>query len=207
VDFAHPIEALFPGAQGKVLAVLAETTAELSIRTIARLADVSVAQASRVLPRLAELGLVERRDVPPSSLFRLVPEHVSVQPLLRMARAREVLVGEMGRAAAALPVVPESVIVFGSVARGDSDAESDIDAVLVRPPRVDADDDRWAEAVELWRSAVRRISGNAVEILEIGAEEVASRLNGRREVWRGIRDDGLVVHGASLAALSDRSHA
>jgi hypothetical protein len=207
VDFAHPIEALFPGAQGKILAVLAETTAELSIRTIARLADVSVAQAARVLPRLNELGLVERRDVPPSSLFRFVPEHVSVQPLLQLARARDVLIEEMGRAAAVLPLVPVSVIVFGSFARGDSDAVSDIDAVLVRPVGIDADDDRWSSAVEQWRTTVRRMSGNAVEILEIGTEEVAARLNGRREVWRAIRHDGLVVHGLSMAALGERAHA
>jgi hypothetical protein len=171
------------------------------------LADVSVAQASRVLPRLAELGLVERHDVPPSSLFRLVPEHVSVQPLIQLARARDVLVGEMCRAAVSLPVAPVSVIVFGSLARGDSDAQSDIDTVLVRPVGIDMDDDRWSAAIEQWRTAVRWMSGNSVEVLEIGAEEVASRLNGRREVWRDIRHDGLVVHGLSLPELGERAHA
>ena len=63
MDFVHPIEAIIPGVQGKVLAVLAETTADLNMRTIARLADVSAAQASRVLPDLVELGLVERGDL------------------------------------------------------------------------------------------------------------------------------------------------
>lgn len=67
VDFVRPIEAIVPGAQGRVLAVLAETTAELDLRTIAKLAAVSIVQASRVLPGLVELGVVERREVPPSS--------------------------------------------------------------------------------------------------------------------------------------------
>ena len=45
MDFVHPVRSVIPGVQGRVLAVLSETTAELSLRTLARLADVSVAQA------------------------------------------------------------------------------------------------------------------------------------------------------------------
>lgn len=71
MDFVRPVEAIVPGVQGRVLAVLTETTTDLNMRTIARLADVSLSQASRVLAPLVELGVVERRDVPPSSLFRL----------------------------------------------------------------------------------------------------------------------------------------
>ncbi|MBI2167891.1 MAG: helix-turn-helix domain-containing protein, partial [Actinobacteria bacterium] len=65
MDFVRPIEAMLAGARGRVLAVLAETTAELNLRTIAQLAGVSQAQASRVLPGMVELGVVERREVPP----------------------------------------------------------------------------------------------------------------------------------------------
>lgn len=41
----RPVQALIPVAQGRVLAVLAETTAEPDLSTLARLANVSVAQA------------------------------------------------------------------------------------------------------------------------------------------------------------------
>ena len=50
MDFVRPIEAIVPGAQGRVLAVLAETTAELNLRTIAQLAGISQAQASQMAP-------------------------------------------------------------------------------------------------------------------------------------------------------------
>ena len=53
MDFRRPVQAVVPGAQGRVLAVLAETTGELSLRTVARLVEVSPAQASRILPGLA----------------------------------------------------------------------------------------------------------------------------------------------------------
>lgn len=207
VDFVRPIEAVIPGVQGRVLAVLAETTAELNLRTIARLSGVSLAQASRVLPGLVELGLVERREVPPSLLFRLVPEHVAAGPLVALARGRDGVIEEMGRVAAELPVEPESVVIFGSFARGEADAESDIDMVFVRPVGVEESDEAWADSVEQWRSQIHRVSGNPVEVLEVGSDEIGARLRSRQAVWRDIRSEGLVVHGRGLTKLADDRNA
>jgi DNA-binding transcriptional ArsR family regulator len=201
VDFMRPIEAIVPGAQGRVLAVLAETTAELNLRTIAQLAGVSQAQASRVLPGLVELGVVERREVPPASLFRLVPEHVAALALLDIARSTDFVLDEVGRLAGALPHPPLSVIVFGSFARREAGPDSDIDLVVVRPAGLDEDDEAWSESIEGWRHDVRRLTGNPVEVLEVSADEAASRLTGRSQLWTDIRRDGRVVHGLGLDHL------
>lgn len=201
MDFVRPIEAVVPGAQGRVLAVLAETTAELNLRTIAQLAGVSQAQASRLLPDLVALGAVERREVPPSSLFRLVPEHVASRALLSLARSTDSVLDEMGRLAEALPRPTVSVIVFGSFARREADADSDIDVVVVRPSEVDEDDDAWSASLEAWRRDVRRLTGNQVEILEVSANEAATKLAGRSQVWADIRRDGRVVYGLSTDEL------
>ncbi len=203
MDFVRPIEALIPGVQGRVLAVLVETTAELNMRTIARLSGVSLAQFSRVLPGLVDLGLVERREAPPSSLFRLVPEHIAAGPLVALARGRDGVIEEMGRAAAVLPVSPVSVIVFGSFARGEAGAESDIDTVFVRPVGVDESDEAWSASVEQWRSQIHRVSGNPVDVLEIGSDEIGARLSSRQPVWRDIRREGIVVHGRVLSELAE----
>lgn len=202
MDFLHPIEAVIPGVAGRVLSVLSETTAELSLRTVARLARVSPAQASRVLPRLVGLGLVERREVPPSALFRLVPEHVAAGPLADLAGARGRLLEEMRRAAAALPVAPAGVIVFGSLARGEADAQSDIDVVMVRPASVLPEDEQWWSSLQQWSDAVRRVSGNRVEVLEIGRDEIPARLAGRQPLWRDVRRRGVVVFGRDLEELA-----
>lgn len=201
MDFVRPIEAIVPGAQGRLLAVLAETTAELNLRTIAQLAGISQAQASRLLPDLVALGVVERREVPPSSLFRLVPEHVASQALLALARSTDTVLDEMGRLAGALPHPPVSVIVFGSFARREADAESDIDVVVVRPAGVDEDDDAWSASLEAWRRDVRRLTGNPVEVLAVSADEAATKLAGRGQVWADIRRDGRLVHGLGIDEL------
>jgi hypothetical protein len=207
MDFVHPISAVIPGAQGRVLAALAETTAELNLRTLARLSGVSVAQASRVLPGLVELGLVERREVPPSSQFRLVRTHVAARAVLQLAVARETVLAEIGDTASNLAVPPASVIVFGSFARGDAGTQSDVDAVFVRPHGVGEDDARWVDGVEHWRTTIRTLTGNSAEVLEVPIGEIAARLQGRQAVWHDIRRDGRVVHGLAIDELESTAHA
>ena len=180
MDFVRPIEAIVPGAQGRVLA------------------GVSIAQASRVLPGLVELGVVERREVPPSSLFRLVREHVASRAVLALARSTDIVLDEIGRLAGALPRPPASVIVFGSFARGEAGRDSDVDILVVRPTEVDEDDDAWAESLEAWRRDVTRLTGNPVEVLEVSIDEAATKVTGRTQLWSDIRRDGRVVHGLDL---------
>jgi predicted nucleotidyltransferase len=201
MDFSRPVQAVIPGAQGRILAVLTETSAELNLRALAGLSGVSVAHASRVLPGLVSLGLVERRDVPPAALFRVVPEHVAVRAVMELSRARDVVLGEVGQLAEKLSPPPVSVIVFGSVARGDASVGSDIDLVVVRPAAVGEESDDWRRAVEAWRGEVRRLSGNAAEIVEVDEREIGQRLRSRRPMWRDVMRDGIVVYGASLADL------
>jgi Nucleotidyltransferase domain/Sugar-specific transcriptional regulator TrmB len=207
VDFRHPIEAAIPGVQGRVIAALIGTSGELNLRTIARVAGVSIAQASRVLPGLVELGMIERREVPPSSLFRLVPEHVATRALLELADSRSVVMTEMRRAATKIRPAPVSVIAFGSFVRGDSEPDSDIDVMIVRPSFVDADDDRWTQAIERWRAIVSRVAGNTVEILDVDADDVAASLSGGAQLWHDIHREGQVVFGERLDELADRVNA
>lgn len=207
VDFRHPIQAVIPGAQGRIVAALLGTSGELNLRTIARVAGVSIAQASRVLPGLVNLGMIERREVPPSSLFRLVPEHVATRALFELADSRGAVMNEMGHAASKIRPAPVSVITFGSFARGDSDVDSDIDVLIVRPTGTDADDERWAQTLERWRTIVGRVAGSTVEILEVAADAVAAKLSGGSQLWRDIHRDGQVVFGKRLDALADRVNA
>ena len=56
------------------------------MRGVAELAGASPQQASLVLRRLIELGVVERRDVPPVALVRLVRENLAAQAVVAVAR-------------------------------------------------------------------------------------------------------------------------
>jgi predicted nucleotidyltransferase len=201
MDFRRPVEAVIPGVQGRILAVLAETTAELNLRTIARLAGVSPAQASRILPELVAHGLVERREAPPSALFALVEDHVAATAVRALSRARDAVIDEAGTLAQEMDPSPVSTVLFGSFVRGEADAASDLDVVVVRPADVDEDDDRWVSGVETWRTSVARITGNPVQVLEVDEAEVARRLRRPTPLWSGVLRDGVTVFGSPLDAI------
>lgn len=207
MDFVRPIEAVIPGAQGRILAVLVETTAPLNLRTLARLAGVSPAQASRVMPDLVDLGLVDRYEVPPSSQFLLARSNVAAQAVIELARSRDTAAERIGLAAASMATPPESVIVFGSFARSEAGVESDIDVVVVRPDSIGEDNDEWATALEAWRDEARSITGNSVEVVELSLSEARSKLRGRTEFWRNVRRDGFSVYGLSLDQIAEAVHA
>lgn len=198
MDFIHPVHAVVPGVQGRILAVLAETTSELNLRTIASIANVSEAQVSRVIPALVAIGLVERREAPPSALFRLVRDHIAAGPILALSRSRDRMIQEMCKVAESLPVPPSSVIIFGSFARGEADAESDIDTLMISPTGIDESDEAWSASVEQWIQHVGEVSGNRVEVLEASADEVPARLDRGGSVWQDIERDGLIIHGKAL---------
>ena len=195
------MQSVIPGAQGRILAVLAESTAYLNLRTIALLAGTSPAQASRVLPELVRSGLVERREAPPSALFRLVDDNVGSRVVRALSRSRETVLAELGSQAETLEPSPVSVIVFGSFARGEAEADSDLDVLFVQPKGMNDDDYRWAAAVEGWRQFARRLTGNRVEVVETSESSVGRFLRSHKTLWADIVRDGVVVYGKSLEGL------
>lgn len=204
MDFRHPVEAVVGGTRGRLLAVLAQTTAPLTLRRLARLASVSPAQASRVMPALVGLGLVERSEVPPASQFLLNRQNVAARFIVELADVRQAVFSRIGDAARDIEPAPMSVIVFGSLARGDADTESDVDLVVVRPDQVGEDDDRWSDSVDDWRRRVGAITGNDVELVEASASEATRKLRGRSGLWRNIKRDGVTVYGATITDLMEQ---
>jgi len=207
MDFGRPVEALIPDAQGRVLGALARTTRELTLSTLAEVSGVSLAHVARVVPRLVDLGVVERREVPPAVLVRLVPEHLAARAILALADLRHVFLEEMGESARSLDPAPVNVTLFGSFARGDDDAASDVDVVLVRPSAISEDDPEWSESIARWEAHVRRISGNAVQRIEVGEDEAANLMRSRRPLWQSIRREGIALQGRPLTDLGARARA
>jgi predicted nucleotidyltransferase len=201
VDFAEPIQAVIPGATGRVLAVLAQTSRELSATAIAKLAGVSPAQAARTLPHLAELGLVVRRDAPPATLYHLASDHVAVAPLVALGQAPLTFVTRLGDEIARLKPEPACVAAFGSFARHQARAESDIDLLVVRSTDLTEDDERWRAVVDRIRDLGRLLSGNPIEILEAAQAEVKVLIRSERPLWRDIVRDSIVIYGRPLHQL------
>lgn len=201
------MEVVISDAQGRILGTLARTTQELNLRTLAELSGVSLAHAARIVPRLVELGIVERRDVPPAVLVKLVPEHVAARAVLALTDLRHAFLDELRESARRLDPAPVNVMLFGSFARGDDDARSDIDVVIVRPSSIAEDDVNWSESLIGWDTHVRRISGNAVNRIEVAEGELPKLMTARRPLWKAIFREAILLQGRPLAEIGVASRA
>jgi hypothetical protein len=207
MDFGRPVETLIPDAQGRILGTLARTTQELTLTALADLAGVSLAHAARIVPRLVTLGVVDRREVPPAVLVRLVPEHLASKAVLALADLRHAFLGEMRESARSVHPAPVNVTLFGSFARGDDDGASDVDVVVVRPGSIGEDASAWSASVARWEAHVRQVSGNAVNRIEVGEDEAPKLFRSRRSLWQTIRREGITLQGRPLAEIGTPTRA
>ena len=201
MDFSEPLQALVPGATGRVLAVLVQTSLPLSGRAIAGLAGVSAAQANRVLQRLVDLGVVDGRTAPPAILYSLAEDNVAVAPLRALGELSDGFVAQLAKDVAHVEPAPACVGAYGSFARRRADPDSDIDLLVVRPRGVDEDDDDWGATLDTIRVRAGRLAGNRVEILEVGEAELPRLLRRPRPLWQEILRDFLPIFGPSLHDL------
>lgn len=192
MDLSRPIEALIPGARGRLLGALIGSGRELSTADAARLSGVSAPQASRVLAQLVELGIVTRRDVPPAVICSPVAGNAVIAMLMELCVLRSRVIEFARQSATQISPAPVRLSVFGSVARGTSDAESDIDIVAVRPNGADEDDD-WVESLGRWSAGLEDFSGSRINVLEIGVDEWRSLDLSERSLWRDINRDEVVL--------------
>jgi predicted nucleotidyltransferase len=195
MDYVHPVEAMIPGVQGRVLTVLARTEAELTMRSVAELAGVSANQATVVLNRLVRLGIVERRDVGASALVRLVRENEAARSVLSLVDLRQGVLARLAGEARKIRPAPACLVVFGSFARGDAHENSDIDVLAVPPSEAQVDDGRWTAALGQWSDRAARIAGNPVNLLEATMDELPKLVRREREPWRTIAEEGVVLVG------------
>lgn len=114
----------------------------------------------------------------------------------------EQLIGYAERALRAHP--GGSLILFGSIARGDAGPESDLDVLAVRPPGLPGDDYAWDDSLVDWRIEARGLSGRTIDLLDAAAEEVPSLL-GRSSpcVWHDIEREGIVLAGRPLGEFAE----
>lgn len=199
MDFVRPVEALIPGAQGRLLAVLARVEAELPVTTVAELAGVGRTQASTILGELAALGVISRKEVGRTVLVSLDRASAAGRLVGRLARLRTEVLEEIGVMARRLEPMPASVAVFGSFARGDAGADSDIDILIVRP--LDVDEAKWADALIEFAGAVTQLAGNRAQLHEVEVEELSRRArSGRMKpgqmFWSSVLVDSITLVGS-----------
>lgn len=191
-----------PGIEGEALIVLAGTTAPLTGRQIARLAQRGTSPAvSAALDRLVEQGLVHRERAGRAYLHSLNRAHVAAPAVELLAGLRSELLRRLRTVLGALRPSPLHASMFGSAARGDGDTWSDVDLLIVRRSEVREDDPDWRRQLDDLRGAVYSWTGNHAAIIELGEEELDAIRIERPGVLEDLRTDGIDLAGTPIRRL------
>jgi len=165
----------------------------VSARDLARRADVVHNRASEVLTGLSEIGVAHVQRAGRADLYTFNRRHVLYPGLHALfgeeAKVRADLQRFLTRRLSKLDHVREALI-FGSVARGEGHAGSDIDLALVVPP---------AGLTPVEQAQVDKISGEVRErfgtqlAVHMSSQPLARRVEGRagRALWRRIAAEGV----------------
>lgn len=145
MNFAQPLTDVVPGVQGRVLTVLVRSGLPLTGKRVAEMAGASIEQTRQVLLRLVDAGLVDSRRAGQAVLYGANASHVlwpAVQQLVNAADQAVWSVKQRISQAIEDVLQPEdstrvTAAVFGSVARGDSRPDSDVDVLLITPDHLD----------------------------------------------------------------------
>jgi len=203
MDVAHPIRTAIPTLDGRVLEVLAGTTAPLSTSEVHRLCgDGSYAGVRLVLLRLAEQGVAIADARRSATYFVASREHLAWPAIEILTGLRSALLDGLRDRIAAWAVPPIHASLFGSAARADGDAASDIDILLVRADGLsEADEATWETQIADLREWVRAATGNRCGPFSITLSRLDEHLAAHDPLVEEWRRDGITLAGDDIVTL------
>ena len=134
MDMGDPTRSITPTLDGPVLAALARSGRPLTVGEVAaetvRGSEIGV---RRCLARLVAQGLVQATEMGRNRVHELNREHVAAPIATMMDDLRIELWRRMRKELGGWKPKPLYACVFGSAARAEGDADSDVDLLLVHP--------------------------------------------------------------------------
>ncbi|MDP2183014.1 MAG: nucleotidyltransferase domain-containing protein [Actinomycetota bacterium] len=179
----------------RVLRVLHGVRVPLNASQIGYRTKLSQPAVSAALEALADMGLVESASAGRARVHWLVRENVYVREMVDPVFQTEAAVPEMLETDVKTAFGREtvSIVLFGSYARGDQDAESDIDLVMVvadEALRARLDNflsERLGELGSRW--------GARLSAIVYSAAEAAGLHSGSSAFYESLANEGVVVSG------------
>lgn len=205
MDLSLPLRTLIPSLDSDVLAVLAGTESALGATQIARLAARGSRQGvTAVLDRLTEHGLVLAHPTNKGHAYQLNRKHLLAPALLTALEVRTSTLELLVEQASRLDPPALHVSVFGSFARGDGDAGSDIDLLVVTPGGYDPDAPALTTQLRQLEDQVLRATGNRVEPLVMSRQALEVMARAGEPLMASLSADSLRLHGPTFDDLVAR---
>jgi predicted nucleotidyltransferase len=184
-----------------LLRILVRMGGEHTGRELARAAGLDHKTCHTALQELSRHGIIEMRRVGRALACSLNRDHAVVRGILEPAFKKEAgLVEEYASEALRRIKVPlESVVLFGSVARGEEDAKSDVDLLFV------VADDRSAKIAQAGIEGIMldlaHRYGNVPQILVVSRKRFKEGIQRGNPLYMEILKTGRILHGKVFAEV------
>jgi predicted nucleotidyltransferase len=199
VDLKNPIHAVVPTLDGPVLEVLARITRPLSGREVHRLARRGSPNGIRLaLARLAEQGVVNAEQRSTAVYYTANRDHLAWPAVETLTSVRRTLLERLRAELKSWQPAAIHASLFGSAARGDGDAASDIDLLLVRPDEIAEDDSPCAEQVDRLRHHVVSWTGNRCHAFQVDRERLVEHVQANDPLIDSWLRDAITLAGPDL---------
>lgn len=172
-------------------------------RTLATLVGVSPFKINQSLRRLESQGVITVTPVGRANVYRLQCDHLlTKEVILPLLKFEETLLSTLGEAIMQrLTPRPLSILVFGSVARGEESAQSDIDLLLVYAK--DQQPTHIRETFEHIVSYVTSVYSTPVTLQRCSVDELQQRVRAKDPYVRKIIKEGRSIAGLSITEILD----
>ena len=193
-------------AGGLTMPVLRALSSRASPATAAQLRRAASAGTEagvrRALDRLARHGLVTTEEIGDRVVYLLNRDHVLYPAATALLRAEDELRRRLRGEISAWQIPPVAAALYGSAARRDGDAGSDIDILLVRPSSLGSRErELWNDQVHRLRGLVQRWTGNRCQLTDRSVAALRRLSRAREPIVDEWRKDALSLAGAEISQL------
>lgn len=196
MNLSAPLGDIASGARGALLQALVRLERPVTRRQLAAAAEVNAGHGSSVIEDLIFSGLVSEVKVGRASLVVLNRDHLAAPGLVALAGLRGELIRRLRERLADWPGL-SGAWLFGSVARGQSRSDSDIDIAIVA---TDLESSDLHQRLTRLHEDVTTWTGNELQLVEHSPSSWAALKISQNPLIEQIRTDGipLVNSDASL---------
>lgn len=202
MDLGSPGSDLLGVNEAAALRVLARQGRAVSGRDVARLAGTSASSTRRALLRLEQVGLVRSTRSSHAHLVELQRDHVLWAPVQAILSAPSRVLAAIAELVAERHGQDATAAVFGSVAREDSDGESDVDLVVVL--RDDVPSDERDDLVDELTRLVESRTGNTLQVLLLTRSVLDRMVEAHDPLVLVLSSDAVTLTGQSLKSMLHR---
>jgi predicted nucleotidyltransferase len=203
----HPLdEALGTRALVRVVRVLAAHGGGLDVADVAHRARLTLPSVRSALRRLLDLDIVIAIGAGRTMVCELRQDHPLVPALVSLFQAEQeqsvAVLRAVRKAAGRLRPTPWAVWLYGSVARGEDHAVSDVDIALI------TDSSEPSAQADALRGAVARTHAaraERVSVITMAPADVRRAVREKAPFWENLRRDAVVLHGDAPADVLERA--